>query len=353
MRESQSIAGWTALAVLAALAAAGPVARAAPEPAAGGDVPVAPIAPTVHGVWSNAFVLRTAAAEAVIVPDTGRVCAFAPADGSNVLHFAAALASHDAGRRSGAGSWRDFGGLWGWPVHEDSWPRIRAEGASPDDLFEGRTWNGRAWKTADGTAVCSMTLELGRPLNLRILRSFRLGRLAASLEIRERIERTGPSDIPVGPSIHARIVAPQRLVFPADPDAEPLVRAVAFDAPPVFALSRAPSAAVYHVGLGGEHRLAANTLRPWVAAELPRHLVMLRAASNATNTIPRPAAYVHRGAAHAEIELAAAGRPLRTGDAIEQTVFLECFPAPADPDERALAIRTRLLAGEGEAAALP
>ncbi|MBU4460065.1 MAG: hypothetical protein KJ579_05815 [Verrucomicrobia bacterium] len=332
---------------------AGDGSRADAGETAGGDVPVAPIAPSIHGIWTNALVLRTAAAEAVVVPDIGRVCSFAPADGSNVLHVAAVLDPGATGRRGGAGSWRDFGGLWGWPVPEEIWPRIRVEGGSPDALFEGRRWAGRAWRTADGAAVCSMMLDYGAPLNLRVTRIFRLGRIAASLEIRERVERTGPSIIPAGPSIVARIAAPQRLVFPADSEVEPAVRPVAFGPPPAFALTRTPDSVVYHVDLGGEHRIAAATPRPWVAAELPRHMVLLRAAAGDSNAVPRPAAYVHRGAAYAELEIATAGRPLRDGEAIELTVFLECFPEPAGLDARALAVRTRLLAGEGEAAAVP
>lgn len=341
---------WVAAAVMAA---AGDSSRAGVEAAAGGDVPVAPIAPSIRGIWTNALVLRTAAAEAVVVPDIGRVCSFAPADGSNVLHGADGLDAGAAGRRSGAGSWRDSGGLWGWPVPEEIWPRIRVEGGSPDALFEGRRWTGRAWRTADGDAVCSMLLDYGPPLNLRVTRTLRLGRIVASLEIRERVERTGPSIIPAGPSIVARIAAPQRLVFPADPEVEPAVRPVAFAPPPVFALTRTPDSVVYHVDLGGEHRIAAATPRPWVAAELPRHMVLLRAAADSSNAIPRSAAYVHRGAAYAELEIAAPGRPLRYGEAIEQIVYLECFPEPTGLDARALAVRTRLLAGEGEAAAVP
>ena len=335
------------------LAAAVANLRAAPEAAPDGDVPVAPIAPSVYGIWTNALVLRTAAAEAVVVPDIGRVCSFAPSDGSNMLHVAAALASHASGRRSGAGSWRDFGGVWGWPVHEDSWPRIRAEGGSPDEMFEGRPWTGRAWRTADGTAVCAMLLDFGPPVNLRLTRTLRLGRHTASLEIRQRIERTAPSTIPAGPSVLVRIVAPQRLVFPADGDAEPAVRPMAFEAPPGFAVTRAPDAAVYRVDLGGEHRLAATSPRPWVAAELPRHLLLLRASTDGSNAMPQASAYVHRGAAHAELELAAPGQRLRPGEILEQTVFLECFPEPANLGDRELAVRTRLLAGEREAASVP
>jgi hypothetical protein len=342
----------TRIAAVALAAAAGHV-RAATGTASDGDVPVAPIPPSVHGIWTNALVLRTAAAEAIVVPDIGRICSFAPADGSNVLYVAAVLEAPATGRRSGAGSWRDYGGVWGWPSPEDVWPRIRAEGASPDDLFEGRRWTGRAWRTADGAAVCSMLLDYGPPLNLRVTRTLRLGRHAASLEIRQRIEQTGPSTIPAGPSVLVRVMAPQRIVFPADPDAEPAVRAMAFEAPPVFAITRAPESAVYRVAFGGEHRLAATAPRPWVAAELPRHLLLLRAATDGTNALPQAAAYVHRGAAYAELELAAPGQRLRPGETIEQTVFLECFPEPADLDDRSLAIRTRLLAGEREAASVP
>lgn len=337
----------------AALAAVVVGPRAGSDETAGGDVPVAPIAPSIHGIWTNALVLRTAAAEAVVVPDIGRVCSFAPADGSNVLHVAAVIDPRATGRRGGAGLWRDYGGLWSWPVPEEIWPRIRVEGGSPDALFEGRRWTGRAWRTADGAAVCSMLLDYGPPLNLRVTRTFRLGRIAASLAVCERVERTGPSIIPVGPSIVARIAAPQRLVFPADPDEEPAVRPIAFGSPPAFALTRTPGSVVYHVDLGGEHRIAATAPRPWVAAELPRHMVLLRAAADSSNAVPRSAAYVHRGAAYAELEIAVPGRSLRIGEAIEQTVFLECFPEPAGLDARALAIRTRLLAGEGEAAAVP
>jgi len=336
-----------------ALAAAAGVARAAAETAAGGDVPVAPIPPAAHGPWTNALVLKTPTAEAVVVPDIGRVCSFAPADGSNLLHVAAALAPQASGRRSGAGSWKDYGGVWSWPSPESVWPRIRAEGGSPDDLFEGRPWTGRAWRTADGAAVCTLLQDFGPPLNVRVTRTLRLSRLSASLEIRQRLEQTGPSIIPSGPSVLVRIQAPQRLVFPADDATDPPLHPVAFEAPPVFAVTRAPDSAVYHVDLGGEHRLAATASRAWVAAELPRHLLLLRAGETGAHAAPQAAAYVHRGAAHAELELAAPGRRLRPGETAETAVFLDCFPEPADLNDRELAVRTRLLAGEREAASVP
>lgn len=339
------------LLLAAALSVAVPCfVRAGPETATGGAVPVAPIPPSRYGAWTNAILLRTPAADAVVVPDIGRIWTFQPAGQSNLLHVSAMAQDAPIPRRGGGVSWREYGGAWGWPAPETTWPAIRQAGASPDDLFEGRAWAARAWRTVDGAAVCSMTLVCGAPLHIRVMRTIRLSPLAASLEIRQRVERMAESDIEVGPWMIARIGTPRRIVLPADPAEDDLVHSVAFHPPPVHSLVRGPESAVYHPNLGGEHRFAATDKRGWVAAELARHVLLLRGGGD---TRLRSGVYAHRAAGYVELELNSDGRRLAAGEAIEQTVFMECFSAMNGLDARALAVRMRLLAGEKDAAAAP
>lgn len=317
-------------------------------PAFDADVPVAPIAASAYAGWPAAFSLKNAACEAVVVPSIGRIVAVIPTDGSNLLHLATALAGRDPAMPELRDRWANFGGAWFWPVAQSHWATLQKAGSNPARLLDGRAWEGRAWKAADGSRVCRLTIEFGPPLNCRAIRTVRVGRFGATVRIQQRIERTGPSEIPVALWSVAQVASPLRVILPGTPP----LRTVAFAAPPAGSDVAASGARVYHVELGGEHRLASDAPAHWIAADLGRHLVIQRMESS-TNAAPDAAtaiAYVHRGSPYGEIELTGKDHALAPGAAIENTIRLDIHPSFTGMSDERLAERVRMLAEDDPSA---
>jgi len=313
----------------------------APGSAAADDLPVAPIVPVTNDGMRVCLRLATASATVEVDLGSGRVTAFTPADGTNVLAGGPA----EAGRPP-------FGGLWIWPAPEESWPVLRREGAAPERAFESAGWTATAWRTRHGAAMARLTRSLGAPLHVTETRRLRVSPYAATLTVVVRLERTAASSIPLGPALAVRLATPTRLVLPADDRAGPPARPISFDPPPRFAWTMGAGAAVYRLALGGEHRFESVVpARPWLAAELARHLFWLRADAVSSAPPPRVRAYVHRAAGCAELELAADPAPLSPGAAAEWEFAVECVPYVAGLEAGELAVRARLLVGEKEAAA--
>lgn len=335
---------WALLAVATAAAAGAAEGTAAFD----ADVPVAPVALTPFAGWPAAFSLKNAACEAVVVPSIGRLAALIPADGSNLFHLASALAGRDPATPDLRDRWANFGGAWFWPVAQSRWPALQKAGLNPARLMDGRAWEGRAWKAADGSQVCRLSLDYGEPLNCRATRTLRIGRFGSTIRIHQQIERTAPSDIPVALWSVLQIVPPSRIVLPGTAPLRP----VAFAAPPAGADVGASGARVYHLSVGGEHRLAASVPAKWIAADLGRFLMILRLepTADAPAGEAEAIAYVHRGAPYAEIELVGREQALAPGQTMENVVRIDLHPSFTGMSDERLAERVRMLAEEDPAA---
>ncbi len=342
---------------VAGLLAAACAACASPGP---DDVPVAPIDPVVFEGWSGAFLLRNRVAEAVVVPAIGRIAAFVPLGGSNVLHLSAALLGRAPDARAGRRRWANYGGDWLWPLAQARWAELPPGGPSPTALLAGRGWEGRAWIAGDGAQVCLLSRTYGPPLNVRATRLVRLGGITATLDVRQRIEAVGPASLPVAAWSISQVDRPRRIVLPRAADsAWPAgFTPLSFKPPPAYAVRAVGDAVVFRPGLGGDHRVGTDSARGWIAVEQDGWLVIAR-----MRPVPGPgerappgvtvAAYGSGSDPYAEIELVGAERRLARGEVLENEVRIACHPLPRTLDDDALVARVELLLGEtgGEAAA--
>ncbi len=94
------------------------------------------VEPMTYRGWSGALRLRNARAEAVVVPEVGRVMSFRLCDGENVLWEDAALAGGQGD--AGGQTWVNFGGDKTWPSPEAEWKlQTKRSGWMPPPAFDG------------------------------------------------------------------------------------------------------------------------------------------------------------------------------------------------------------------------
>lgn len=335
---------------LAALCAL-PTVLLAAEPSVGADIPVAPIASAPLGAWSNVFTLRNADLELVIIPAAGRMMKLTFKGGENLFRNDAGLEgkvrSPDAPE-----TWMNYGGDWLWPVAQSRWTSFAGADWPPPMALADLPWTGTAWQDADGTECCLLTRDYGEPLYIKVSRLIKLAKDANRISIRQRIERISPSEIPVVLWNISQIAQADTVVLPADKHSamDNGVKALMFDLPPAPQLSSCGSANVYHARDGGEHKLGSDSKRGWIAARKSGCLLVERAAAEDVGTHPDGGCtvemYSNSGLGYTEIETLSVEKSLQPGETLQNTLTLECFPAPATTNACELADAVMTLLGE-------
>lgn len=303
----------------------------------GADVPVAPVPATNYLGWTNAYVLQNHALEVVVAPCIGRIAQIRYRGGEDLLR----LDSELGGRvPDGKESWLNFGGDWLWPVAQSRWKDIwgsdpgSAEASwPPPAALADRPWDGTAWKDADGTLCCLMSREYGAPVNLRVSRLIKLDREAPLFTIRQRIERTAASDVPVVLWNITQIAGATRVVLPRDPASalERGIRALLFGLPGNTQLTECARATVYDARTG-EHKLCSDSHRAWIAAQKGDTLVVEHAAEeNLKGSHPDGGCtvemYSNAGLGYSEIETLSVESNLLPGESLQNTISIQFAPA--------------------------
>ena len=160
------------------------------------STPVAPIRPAERLGWSETYALENGQASAVIVPAIGRLVAFSSADVPSLFR----IDEWCRGKLpSNPGDFFNAGGDWIWPVAQSRWPSFSGSGNDwpPPAVMADGPWDCSAWEDAEGAKCAMLTRKYGAPLHIIVSRLFRLEPDSAELVVRQRIERTEPSDIPV------------------------------------------------------------------------------------------------------------------------------------------------------------
>ena len=323
----------------------------AAEPSAGTDVPVAPIASAPLGAWSNVFTLRNADLELVIVPAAGRMMKLTFKGGENLFRNDAGLEGK-VRTPDTQETWMNYGGDWLWPVAQSRWASFAEADWPPPPVMADLPWNGTAWQDADGTECCLLTRDYGEPLHIKVSRLIKLARNANRITIRQRIERTAPSEIPVVLWNISQIAQADTVVLPADKHSamDKGVKALMFDLPPEPQLVSCGLANVYHARDGGEHKLGSDSKRGWIAARKSGCLLVERATSEDIGTHPDGGCtvemYSNAGLGYTEIETLSVEKTLHPGETLQNTLTLECFPAPATTNACELADAVQKLLGE-------
>ncbi len=238
-------------------------------------VPVAPIGSVEFKGWTNAFRLANESMEVVLVPEIGRIAHLAWREQPNLLRLDESLLGQ-TGDIVESDDWINFGGDWIWPVAQERWHLFQEGNWPPSRLLDGRSWTGRAWRTADDTLHGLITEDFGAPLHVRVHRTVRMERERPELVIRQRMERLEESDIPVTIWQLSQLNNVDFVFVPVGPDSNfsagltPLL----FDMPPEDRLFHCGDIVLYRAGLGGEHKIGSDSPRKWIAALIGNTLIL-------------------------------------------------------------------------------
>jgi hypothetical protein len=300
-------------------------------------VPVAPISSLAFEGWTNAFELQNPAITIVIVPSVGRIAKISYKGGNNLLRL-------DTGLQDNGDSWINHGGDWIWPVAQSRWTTIAktdpgfAGGSAeaswpPPSALAEKPWTGTAWKDADGTLCCQMAREYGEPINIKVSRSIKLDKEAARFTIRQRIERTAPSELPVVLWNISQIAGASRVVIPQGPNSmfEKGVKALLFAMPDDKRLTSCGHALVYDA-TEGEHKLGSDSKRSWIAAQKGDVAIVERAISEDTQgTHPDGGCavemYSNAGLGYSEIETLSVEKKLLPGESLQNLITVDLLEA--------------------------
>jgi len=243
------------------------------------DVPVAPIAATEFKGWTNALILQNSTMKVIVIPEVGRIVHLAHKNQQNLLRLNESLQGH-LPDPEGKETWTNIGGDWFWPVAQSHWTMLADSDWPPPAPLAEQPWTGRAWKSADGAQHCLISREYGKPLNLKVSRQITLDKSEAQVRIRQRIERTGESDIPVTLWNITQLAAPEQVILPLDKDLprKDGLKALMGNLPRKPNLTRCDGSVIYDTS-SGERKIGALSERAWIAARKGNFIILETAKS--------------------------------------------------------------------------
>ena len=310
--------------------------------------PVAPILPTDFLGWTNAYRLQNDRAEAILVPAVGRLVHFSPVQGSSPFRIEPSLQGQlpPEGER-----FFNMGGDWLWPVSQARWAGFSTDGKDwpPPAVLADLPWTCSAWTDADGVPCALLTREYGAPLNILVSRLFRLEPNSATLMVRQRIERTAPSEIPVVLWNISQIAQAEHIVLPVEePSKFPGgLSALMGSMPSSGQLATCGDSAVYRVSPGAETKLGSDSPHGWIAAAKGPHVIFESVENPSSGTYPDGGCivevYSNQGLGYSEIETLSPEVLLAPGTVLENTLRIELSTTESPLADCPLAdyIRTR------------
>ncbi|MBU1909520.1 MAG: hypothetical protein KJ726_05700, partial [Verrucomicrobia bacterium] len=221
----------------------------------------------------------------------------------------------------------------------------------PPEALADAPWTGSAWRAEDDSQYCLMTREFAEPLNIKVSRLVKLDPTNQLVSIRQRLERTAPSEMPVSIWTLTQLAKPDQIILPVDDDTrlEAGFKSLLFDPPDDAALTRCPGALVYDTKKAGEHKLGTDSRRGWIAARKGDILLIQRLAGEEDPEVPPSEAcivemYSNPDLGYAEIQTLSAEINLHPGEALHQNVVIECLEMEAGlaPCDRVERLRARL-----------
>jgi hypothetical protein len=297
------------------------------------DLPVAPIeAIQLYGL-TNVYLLRNPRMEVAVFPAAGRFAVTRFGDGEGVHRLETNLLAK-AG--SPSADWVNIGGDWLWPVAQSRWAKAFGREWPPPPCVDGSPWEAAAWVCADNRLECTLRRKVGDPLNIDIARTLVLDSKEALLTIRQRIQRTAASDIPVTLWGISQFDRPEDIVMPVDDSGrDGALHRLGFDPLPSNIVFACSASRVLRVSEGTEHKVGSSSARTWIAGRRSRVLLLVR--SQQDDPSPRfpdsgcgVELYANRGLGYAELETFGSEKPLQPGESIANVVTLECHLLPAE-----------------------
>ncbi len=321
----------------------------AETPPAAAPPPVAPILAADFLGWTNAYRLQNDRVEAVLVPAIGRLVHFAPLQGFSLFRLEASM--HGKTPAEGE-NFFNIGGDWFWPVSQARWASFSADGKDwpPPDSLADLPWDCSAWTDADGAQCVQFTREYGAPLHILASRLFRLESGASELVVRQHIERTAPSDIPVVLWNISQIAQAEQIVLPVEKKSRFRggLKALMGRLPSRKHLVRCGDAAVYRVSPGAETKLGSDSPKGWIAAARSTNILFETIANTADGAYPDGGSvvevYSNQGLGYSEIETLSPELDLEPGTVLENTLRIGFSSTSRPLDACPLADAVRALA---------
>lgn len=300
------------------------------------DIPLEPIPFEPALGWSNTYHLANGQIELIIAPDAGRVIFMGEAGSSNNILRMNAELSGKVPTAADANEWFNYGGDWLWPVSQPNWVLFQDGDWPPSQLIDGRPWTGRAWRCADGTLCCRLDQEYGAPINARVSRTFCLPQEGSSVEVRQEIERTAASTIPVTLWNISQVSGADRALLPGNTNS---VQPMKFAAPPADLMMWHNDTMMYFADQPGEAKFGGKDPSGWVAARKNGCLLLEQAVPEREPTTPYPDGgctaeiYSNHGLGYTEIETLSEEIVLKPGEILANTLHITLLKAEeADAD---------------------
>ena len=181
-----------------------------------------------------------------------------------------------------------------------------------------------------------MSREYGEPIHIKVSRLIKLDKEAARFSIRQRIERTGPSELPVVLWNISQIAGASRVVIPQGPDSmfEKGIKALLFAMPDDKSLTSCGHAFVYDA-TEGEHKLCSDSKRSWIAAQKGGVVIVERATSEITEGA-RPDGgcavemYSNADLGYSEIGTLSVEKKLLPGESLQNMITVDLLEAGSE-----------------------
>ena len=308
-----------------------------------GDIPVAPISPETFQNWTNAYRLTNPATEVIVAPSIGRIVSIRLVGTGNFLHLDAGAKDNIAHADSSIGS-RDVGGSWLQPVSEPN----RSEPAVPD-----LPWTATAWRSANGSRHCLITKDYGDPLHITVRRAIKLDPHEQKITIRQRIQRTATSHVPVTLRNITRVASPEHVFMPVDASSvfDGGYKVMVLHGPTDADLRSCRNTLAYNARSGGAHKLGSDAQRAWVAAQQDEFVIVASAEGRTSGgAFPDGGCRVEMAAptrlGYADIETLSEERMLAPGETLENVHTIRCYAVETNMPLCELSKQIQRLLGE-------
>lgn len=293
------------------------------------DVPVAPLPWVEFQGWTNAIRLANTNLEVMIAPDVGRIVVIRYRESENFLRFSFSP------EQTGSAVWINGGGEWLWPMAQTRWSAVSGTEWPPPPELADQPWSATAWKAADRSLNCSLTREYGGPLFIKVTRNFRLHPEQPEITIRQRIERKQNTPFPFALWNIFQIAEAEAVFIPTDDDSQFQggFTSMMFDPPQNESLELCADVIVYRAGMG-EHKLCSDSKKSWIAALKKGVILFVQVFNDDTlSSYPdggcRVEMYSNSGLGYTEIETLSPETTFQGISALQNTLIVRCFPAPA------------------------
>ena len=310
-----------------------------------------PIETASFSGWKEAYELKNPWMRVIVVPAAGRIVHIGFADQFNMLRHDNNLAGMDLAKER-EDSFVNIGGDWIWPVAQSRWNEFSDGNWPPPPVLADRPWKGEAWKDSSHRQHCRMTRKFGEPLNVTLTRHITLFPGEPKIAIRQRIERTALSNVPVTLWQISQVAHAERVFIPISRESsfEGGYKIMMGDPPGRKHVLKTKSVLVYDALEGGEHKLGFDTRPAWIAAQKGQVLMVERIIGGPRGDYPDGGCtlqmYSNTGLGYAEIETLSAEKLLKPGRSIENTLLIECLPFPPNMESKDAAEMVEDLAGE-------